>query len=96
MVSLSGSITNEHVRDSEQRPQINDSGFMDTTTQVEPDEDNDVQMGSQEEMDTITKDVWDVNSFDEFCFYCCPECPYRTKTKVSIMYPFKKCRCHDS
>ena len=30
-------------------------------------------------------DVWNVKSFDNFQFFCCPECVYRSKTKKELM-----------
>lgn len=73
------------VNQSEVQPEVNDSGYMDTSQVILPDEDIDIcSVGSQEDMDTNSKDVWDVSSFEEFNFYCCPECVHRTKTKVFI------------
>jgi hypothetical protein len=45
---------------------------------------------NQENIDTQsqtlpTPDPWNVDSFDDFCFYCCPECDYRSKTKNDLV-----------
>ena len=41
-------------------------------------------VGTEQEEEDSKNNIpnpWEVNSFKEFCYYCCPECDFKTKTE---------------